>query len=62
VTPPKDPLTKAKMSKKINISPNKPSVQKKSRANKTQLQTVVTVDDIDLIIVAIEATSEEILQ
>jgi hypothetical protein len=62
VTPPKDPITKADTSKKINISPKKPSVRKKSRANKPQLQTVIMVDDIELIIAAVSDTSEDILQ
>jgi hypothetical protein len=62
VTPPKDPLTEAETSKKRKVSPKKPSARKKSRANKPQLQTVLTVDDIDLIIAAVSDTSEDILQ
>jgi hypothetical protein len=62
VTPPKDPITEAETSKKRKVSPKKPSAQKKSRENKPQLQTVLTVDDIDLIIAAVSDTSEDILQ
>jgi hypothetical protein len=61
VTPPKDPLIEAKMLKKRNFSPKKPSAWKKSRANKPQLQIVLTMDDIDLIITAVSYTSEDIL-
>jgi hypothetical protein len=61
VTPPKDPLTEAKTSKKRKVSPKKPSARKKSRANKPQLQTVLTVDDIDLIITVVSDTLEDIL-
>jgi hypothetical protein len=56
VTPPKDPLTEAETSKKRKVSPKKPSARKKSRANKPQLQTVLTVDDIDLIIAVVSDT------
>jgi hypothetical protein len=62
VTPPKYPLTEAETSKKINVSPKKPSMWKKSRANKPQLQTILTVDDIDVIIAVVLDTSEDILQ
>jgi hypothetical protein len=61
-TPPKDPLTEAKTSKKRKVSPQKPSAQKKSRANKPQSQNVLTVDDIQLIITVVEDASEDILQ
>jgi hypothetical protein len=37
-------------------------VKNKSRANKPQSQNVLTVDDIDLIIAAVEDASEDILQ
>jgi hypothetical protein len=62
VTPPKDPITEAETSKKRKVSLKKPSAWKKSRENKPQLQTVLTVDDIDLIIVVVSDTSEDILQ
>jgi hypothetical protein len=62
VTPPKDPLTEVETSNKIKVSPKKPSVRKKSRANKPHLQIVLMVDDIDLIIAVVSDTSEEILQ
>jgi hypothetical protein len=61
VTPPKDPITKAETSKKRKVSPKKPLARKKSRANKPRLQVVLTVDDIDLIIVVVSDTSEEFL-
>jgi hypothetical protein len=62
VTPPKDPLTEAETSKKRKVSPQKPSAWKKTRANKPQSQNVLTVDDIELIITAVEDASEDILQ
>jgi hypothetical protein len=62
VTPPKDPLTKTESSKKRKVSPKKPSAWKKSKSHKPQLQTMLTVYDIDLIIVVVSDTSEEILQ
>jgi chromosome segregation ATPase len=40
----------------------KPTSRKKSKASKPQMQTVLTVDDIDLIIVVVSDTSEDILQ
>jgi hypothetical protein len=62
VTPSKDPLTTVDASQKRNVSPEKPSARKKTRANKPQSQNVLTVDDIQLIITAVEDTSEDILQ
>jgi hypothetical protein len=62
VTPPKDPLAEAETLKKRKVSPNKPSAQKKSHVDKPQLQTILTVDDIYLIIVIVSDTSEDILQ
>jgi hypothetical protein len=50
------------MSKKRKVSPKKPSVQKKSRANKPQSHNVLTMDDIELIIKTIEDSLEDILQ
>jgi hypothetical protein len=61
-TPPKDPLTEAKASKKMKVSPQKPSARKKTQANKPQSKNVLTVDDVDLIIAAIEDALEDILQ
>jgi predicted nucleotidyltransferase len=51
-----DPLKKRK------VSPLKPSSQKKSRATLTKMQTVLTVDDFDFIIAAVNDASQEILQ
>jgi hypothetical protein len=62
VTPPRDPLEEADTSKKINVPPMKPTSRKKSKASKPQMQTMLTMDDIDLIIFAISDTSEDILQ
>jgi hypothetical protein len=62
VTLPKDPITKAKTSKKRKVSPQKPSARKKSRANKPQSQNMLTVDDIDFIVAVVSDTSEDILQ
>jgi hypothetical protein len=62
VTLPKNPITEAKTSKKRKVSLHKSSTQKNSRANKPQSQNVLTVDDIELIITAVEDDSEDILQ
>jgi hypothetical protein len=62
VTPPKDPIDEAETSKKIKVSPMKPSSQKKSKASKPKLQTMLMVDDIDLIIATVSDTSKDILQ
>jgi hypothetical protein len=62
VISPKETLTKAEMLKKRKVSPKKTSSRKKSQANKMQSKDVLIVDDIDLIIAAIENTSEDILQ
>lgn len=59
---PKDTLTEIETSKKRKVSPKKPSTQKMSCANKPHLQTILTVDDIDLIISVVSDTSEDILQ
>jgi hypothetical protein len=48
--------------KKRKVSPLKPSPLHKSRATLTKMQTVLTVDDFDFIIVAVNDTSQEILQ
>jgi hypothetical protein len=39
----------------------KPTLRKKSKASKPQMQTVLMMDDIDLIIAAVSYTSEDIL-
>jgi hypothetical protein len=62
VIPPKDPLMETETSKKIKVSPKKPSVWKNSCTNKPHLQTTLTVDDIDLIIIDVSDTSEDIFQ
>jgi hypothetical protein len=51
VTPPKDPLIEAETSKKRKVSPQKSSARKKNRDNKPQLKNVLTVDDVNLIVV-----------
>jgi hypothetical protein len=48
--------------KKRKLYPQKPSVRKKTRANKPQSKKVLTVDDVDLIITVVEYASEDILQ
>jgi hypothetical protein len=60
--PPKDPLTEIETSKKRKGSLKKPSSWKKSKANKPPFHTLLMVDDIDLIIVVVSDTSEDILQ
>jgi hypothetical protein len=50
------------MSKKRKVSPQKPSTQKKTRANKPQSENVLIVDDVDLIIPTVEEALEDILQ
>jgi hypothetical protein len=40
----------------------KPTSRKKSKSSKQQMQTVLTMDDIDFIIATISDTSEDILQ
>ena len=62
VTPPRNPLEEAETSKKKNVSPMKPTSRKKSKYSKPKLQTVLTVDGIDLIIATVSNTSKDILQ
>jgi hypothetical protein len=62
VTLPKDPIDEVETSKKRKGSPMKPSSRKKSKASRPKLQNVLTVDDINLIIVVVSDTSEDILQ
>jgi hypothetical protein len=52
----------AETSKKIKGSPKKPGLRKNSKDNKPPFMTILTVDDIDLIITAVSNTSEEIFQ
>jgi hypothetical protein len=40
----------------------KPTLWKKSKASKPQMQTILTMDDIDFIIIVVLDTSEDILQ
>jgi hypothetical protein len=59
VTPPRDetdPLKKRK------VSPPKPSSWKKSRATVTKMKTVLTTDDFDFIIAALNEASLEIME
>jgi hypothetical protein len=62
VTPPKDPLTEAETSKKRKVSLQKPSARKKTCASKPKMKAMLTEDDVDLIIAAMEDASEDILQ
>jgi phosphoribosylanthranilate isomerase len=48
--------------KKRKVSPMKPTSWKKSRATMTKMQTVLTIDDFDFIIAAVNDASQEILQ
>jgi hypothetical protein len=57
VTPPWNPLDDAEPSKKRKSSPMKPTSRKKYKANKPKIQTVLTIDDFDFIIVPISDTS-----
>jgi hypothetical protein len=59
VTPPRDeedPLKKRK------VSPPKPSSRKKSKASMTKMQTILTSDDFDFIIAALNDASLEIAE
>jgi hypothetical protein len=62
VTSPKDPIDEAEASKKRKGSPMKPSSWKNSKSIKPKLDIMLMVDDIDLIIVVVLDTSEDILQ
>jgi hypothetical protein len=62
VTLPKDPLTEADTSKKRKVFPKKYLARKKSRANKPHSHNVIIVDDLDLIIIDVVDSSEDILQ
>jgi hypothetical protein len=48
-------------SKKRKVSPMKPTSQKKSKASKPKVQTMLMVDDFDFIIVVVSDVSEDIL-
>jgi hypothetical protein len=61
VTPPRDPIDEAETSKKIKVSPMKPTSRKKYKATKPQMQTVLTMDDIDFIIIVVSDNLEDIL-
>jgi hypothetical protein len=53
---------KADPLKKRKGSPPKPSSQKKSEATMTKMQTILTSDDFDFIIVALNDASLEIVE
>jgi hypothetical protein len=55
------PRDEADPLKKRKVSPLKPSSQKKSRATMTKMKTLLTVDDFEFIIAAINDASHEIL-
>jgi hypothetical protein len=59
VTPPRD---EAYPLKKRKVSPRKPSSRKKSKATLTKMQIVLTTDDFDFIIVALNDASQEIME
>jgi hypothetical protein len=59
VTPPRDEVDPLK---KRKVSPLKPSSQKKSKATMTKMQTVLTSDDFDFIIAALNDASLEIAE
>jgi hypothetical protein len=59
VTPPRD---EEDPSKKRKVSPPKPSSQKKSKATMTKLQTILTPDDFDFIVAALNDASLEIAE
>jgi hypothetical protein len=58
----KDPLLETETSKERKGSSMKPLPRKKSKSNKPPFHTMLTVDDIDLIIATVSDTSEDILQ
>jgi hypothetical protein len=59
VTPPRDEVDPLK---KRNFSPPKPSSWKKSKATVTKMKTVLTADDFDFIIAALNDTSLETVE
>jgi hypothetical protein len=50
------------MSKKRKVSPMKLTSWKKSKASNPMLQTMLMVDDLEFIIIAVSDTSKDILQ
>jgi hypothetical protein len=56
------PRDEADLLKKRKVSPSKPSSWKKPRATMTKMKTMLTVDDFDFIITAVNDASKEILQ
>jgi hypothetical protein len=60
-TPPRDPLTTTESLQKRKVSLEKPSARKKARTNKAQPKNVLTVDDIELIIITVKYALEDIL-
>jgi hypothetical protein len=61
VTLPQNPLDDTDPSKKIKVSPMKPTSWKKSKENNLKIQTVLTIDDFDFIIIVILDASQAIL-
>jgi hypothetical protein len=59
VTPPRD---EEDPSKKRKVSPPKPSSRKKSKASMTKMQTILTSDDFDFIVAALNDASLEIIE
>jgi predicted nucleotidyltransferase len=59
VTAPRDETNPLK---KRKVSPPKHSSRKKSRATLTKMQTVLTTDDFDFIIAALNEASQEIVE
>jgi hypothetical protein len=62
VTPPRDPIDETDPSNKRKVSRTKTTSWKKSKAAKTKLQTVLTLDDFDFIIAFISNASQDLLQ
>jgi hypothetical protein len=52
-----DLVDEADPSKKRKVSPMKPTSRKKSKATKTKLHTMLTLDDLDFIIAAVSDAS-----
>jgi hypothetical protein len=61
-TPPKDPPTETKTSKKRKVSLQKPSARKKTRTSKPQLEAMLMEDDIGLVCGEMEDAYEDLLQ
>jgi hypothetical protein len=62
VTPPRDPVDEADFSKKIKVSPTKPTSRKKSIASKTKFHIMLMLDDFEFIITTISDASQDIMQ